>query len=184
VLADSDGTIAALAVDQRNALRSLFARSERRSEMCFERNAHPVLTSELEKTRTRPKGNTPASESSRLIGAGIADLSTLAGTNFRRMTTWPRIPHPLSTGVFYRCCLGIEPRARPRPQIWHFPSTSSNKMFISTFKKHRTVCSGRIRLIEMNAIISPFDSRSSARAVRPPLPPKSMQCRGVVTLDI
>jgi hypothetical protein len=37
VLASSDGTIAALAVDQRNALRSLFARAERRSGVGFER---------------------------------------------------------------------------------------------------------------------------------------------------
>ena len=35
VLDDSDGIVAALAIDQRNALRSLFARSERRSGMCF-----------------------------------------------------------------------------------------------------------------------------------------------------
>src|SRR5580704_16560648 len=50
-------------------------------------NAHQVLISEQEKTSTGPKRNTPASDSRRLIGAGIADLRTLAGTTFRRMTT-------------------------------------------------------------------------------------------------
>jgi hypothetical protein len=61
VLADSDGIVAALAIDQRNALRSLFARSERRSGMCLERKR----SSSFDK-RARKNKNTPQKEYARV----------------------------------------------------------------------------------------------------------------------
>jgi tagatose-1,6-bisphosphate aldolase len=60
VLADSDGIVAALAIDQRNALRSLFARSERRSGMCLERKRSSSFDKRARKKQEyAPKGIRP-----------------------------------------------------------------------------------------------------------------------------